>query len=245
MKIIFALLILNFNFCLGFVVFIDPGHGGDEHGAIGTIGRSKIEEKSLSLVLARKIKEELKKDYKVFLSRSFDRDVDLDRRAQLADQVKADVFISVHFNSSNSNKSTGIETYYLDNHHNRAVKKVEALENGNLGTTDNMVTSILIDLAIQKSTRESKKLANLVHREVIGEVSKSYRMRNRGVRPGLFYVLARAMRPAILIEAGFVSNSLELRKISSEAYLDRYAQAVSRGVKNFLGQKVDPSLALF
>ena len=91
-----------------FVVLIDPGHGGKELGAVSNIklrnskGKTyskKIFEKDLTLVLAKKIKERIDKKFSTYLTRSFDRTVTLEQRAALADTVKADLFISIHFNS--------------------------------------------------------------------------------------------------------------------------------------------------
>ena len=112
------------------VVLVDPGHGGEEHGAIGVLsGARKVMEKDLSLRLARKIQEKLRPHVTVFLTRSLDRTVTLQERADLADKVKADLFISVHFNSSTDQSAQGYETYYLNNSADAAVKKVEKKEN--------------------------------------------------------------------------------------------------------------------
>jgi len=218
------------------VVLIDPGHGGEEIGAVGykdSRKRVKIYEKDLSLRLAKKIKNELSKKTVTYLTRSLDRTVTLQERADLADLIKADLFLSIHFNSSTNSKSHGFELYYLDNNSNAAANKVERAENLNLSGEELIVNQILVDLVVQQTVVHSKQLASAVHKSV-SPVVKSYKISNRGIKPGLFYVLALSKRPGLLVEAGFVSNRKELNKIQKEKYLDDLAKAISEGVLNFI-----------
>lgn len=218
------------------VVLIDPGHGGEEIGAVGFLDakkRQKVFEKDLSLRLATKIKNYLGQSTTTYLTRSVDRAVTLQERADLADLVKADLFLSVHFNSSTNSSSHGFELYYLDNNSNVAANKVERAENLNLKGEELIVNQILVDLVVQQTVTHSKELASLVHRNVI-PVVKRHKITDRGVKPGLFYVLALSKRPGLLIEAGFVSNQSELSKINQEKYLDDLARAISSGVLAFI-----------
>ena len=218
------------------VVLIDPGHGGEEIGAVGSVDGSKakrIFEKDLSLRLATKIKDNLSKVTSAYLTRSLDRAVGLQERADLADMVKADLFVSVHFNSSTDKRSNGFELYYLDNNSNVAANKVERAENLNLKGEELIVNQILVDLVVQQTVTHSKKLASLVYSSV-KPVVKMHKMIDRGIKPGLFYVLALSKRPGILIEAGFISNPSELKKINQEKYLDDMAKAISDGVVAFI-----------
>ncbi len=219
------------------VVLIDPGHGGEEIGAIGLLdAKKKVFEKDLSLRLALKVKEELSKSTTTYLTRSLDRTVTLQERADLADLVKADLFLSIHFNSSTSNKSHGFELYYLDNKSNAAIKKVERAENFNLKGEEQVVNQILVDLVVQQTVSHSKKLSSSVH-EKIKPVLRKYKIDDRGIKAGLFYVLALSKRPALLIEAGFVSNRDELKKINQEKYLTELAQAIAEGVRLFIKEE--------
>lgn len=218
------------------VILIDPGHGGDEIGAVGfgdEKKKQKIFEKNLSLRLSTKIKEELSKTTTTYLTRSMDRLVGLQERADLADMVKADLFLSVHFNSAVNAKSHGFEIYYLDNNSNVANQKVERAENLNLKGEELIVNQILVDLVVQRTVTHSKQLANHVHQNVKPTL-RQYQIGDRGVKPGLFYVLALSKRPGILIEAGFVSNPTELKKINQEKYLRDLAKGISKGVEEFL-----------
>jgi len=231
------LLIFIFSFNLhAKTVLIDPGHGGDEIGAVGNLDAKKtrkIFEKDLSLRLAKKVKEILSQHTSAYLTRSMDRLVTLQERADLADLVKADLFISIHFNSSTDAKSHGFEIYYLDNNSNVAANKVERAENLNLKGEDYTVNQILIDLVVQQTVVHSRKLATFVH-EKLKPVMKSNSMSDRGIKPGLFYVLALSKRPGLLIEAGFVSNPGELKKVNEERYLDQTARGIAEGVLAFI-----------
>jgi N-acetylmuramoyl-L-alanine amidase len=219
------------------VVLIDPGHGGDEIGAVGLLdSKRKIFEKDLSLRLAKKVKEELSKSTTTYLTRSLDRTVSLQERADLADLVKADLFLSIHFNSSTSKKSHGFELYYLDNKSNAAIKKVEKAENYNLKGEEQVVNQILVDLVVQQTVSHSKKLSASVH-DKIKPVLRKYKIDDRGIKAGLFYVLALSKRPALLIEAGFISNSDELKKINQDKYLSELAQAIAEGVRLFIKEE--------
>jgi N-acetylmuramoyl-L-alanine amidase len=219
------------------VVLIDPGHGGEEIGAVGVLKKGrKIFEKDLSLRLAHKIKTHLSKSTSTYLTRSFDRLVSLQERADMADLLKADLFLSVHFNSSANIRSNGFELYYLDNNSNVAAEKVERAENLNLKGEELIVNQILVDLVVQQTVTHSKQLAASVHSSV-RPVVKNHRLVDRGVKPGLFYVLALSKRPGLLIEAGFISNQNELSKINQEKYMEDLALAISDGVIGFIKNK--------
>lgn len=234
MRILVFVLFIIFSFpALSKVVLIDPGHGGEEIGAVGRLRKKKIYEKDLSLRLAKKIKDELSKHTVAYLTRSLDRTVTLQERADLADLIKADLFLSIHFNSSTNAKSHGFELYYLDNNSNAAAQKVERAENLNLKGEELIVNQILVDLVVQQTVKHSRALADAVHQSV-SPVVKRYKITNRGIKPGLFYVLALSKRPGLLVEAGFVSNPNELSVIQQEKYLNEMAKGISAGVLKFI-----------
>ena len=233
----FIFLFLLFSFSIhAKVVLIDPGHGGEEAGAVGYLDknkRRKVFEKDLALRLAKKIKTELGKSTSAYLTRSVDRTVTLQERADLADMVKADLFLSIHFNSSTNSKSHGFELYYLDNNSNVANSKVEKAENLNLKGEELIVNQILVDLVVQQTVTHSKKLAGAVH-EYVKPIIKRNKIEDRGVKPGLFYVLALSKRPGLLVEVGFMSNKQELNKVQQEKFLDEMAKGISSGVLAFI-----------
>ncbi|MDA9189666.1 N-acetylmuramoyl-L-alanine amidase [bacterium] len=233
-KCLWMILLLFCTQSFSFTVLIDPGHGGEDHGAVGKLHGKKILEKDIALSISKKVMEYLKKDHHVFLTRSFDRTVSLGERSDLAEKIKADIFVSIHVNSSRNKRGQGFETFYLDNHHDKAVKKVESTENKNLRGDALVINQILTDLIIQNTVVNSKKLASYVHHSVKGNIQKRYKIRDRGVKPGLFYVLALSKRPSILLEVGFMSNTRELKKIKSHKFQYLYAKAVAKGINNYL-----------
>ncbi len=216
------------------VVLLDPGHGGEETGAVGeTAPKRRVMEKDLALRLAHKIRDRLRQGATVFLTRSLDRHVSLQDRAAMADKVKADLFISVHFNSSPDHAARGFETYYLDNNQDAAVKKVERQENITASGEDMVINQILVDLVIQQTVTTSRSLAREVHAAVKTQLRPTG-MSDRGIKAGLFHVLALSKRPGLLLEAGFVSNPRELGTIKEDEFLERYATGVARGVLAYL-----------
>lgn len=236
MKLFLLLLLVVPCVCFSKVVLIDPGHGGEESGAVGYLDVRKsrrVFEKDLSLRLARKVKEELSKSTTAYLTRSLDRAVSLQERADLADLVKADLFLSIHFNSSTNSKSHGFELYYLDNNSNVAAQKVERAENLNLKGEELIVNQILVDLVVQQTVTYSKELARSVH-EKVKPVIRDFKIDDRGIKPGLFYVLALSKRPGLLVEVGFVSNQDELKKVNEEKFLNQMAKAISSGVVAYI-----------
>jgi N-acetylmuramoyl-L-alanine amidase len=214
------------------VVLIDPGHGGEEVGAVGFLDPKKsrrLHEKDLALRLSKKIKDHLSKDVSSYLTRSLDRTVSLQERADLADLVKADLFLSIHFNSSTNRKSNGFELYYLDNNSNVGSHKIEKAENLNLKGEELIINQIIVDLVVQQTVAHSRELAKVVH-EHVKPILKEHRIQDRGVKRGLFYVLALSKRPGLLVEVGFVSNENELKKMNQDKFLSDMARAISAGV---------------
>ena len=220
-------------------ILIDPGHGGQDHGAKTKLKVNKkvieIKEKDLALTVSKKIHRILKKKgVNVYLTRSIDRTVSLEERAELADKIKADLFISVHINASSSKKAGGFETYYLDNHKDDVVKKIESIENKNLKGEELVINSILTDLVIERTAPSSKKLAGRIHKKIVKNIGGKYKMKNRGIRPGLFYVLALTKRPGVLLEVGFLSNQKELSKIMNNRFQERFASSVAQGILEYI-----------
>ena len=231
--------LVAFEASYGATIIIDPGHGGKDLGAkVSYWTKKKIQsklkvvlEKDITLSVAKIIYKKLKaKGHRVYLSRTHDRTVSLQSRSEMADKVSADLFISIHANSSLHPSSRGVETFYLDNHKDKTIKHVEQLENSSFTTKDPIVQQILRDLVISKTAPLSKILATKIHHELSKGVMKKYRLKNRGIRPGLFYVLALSQRPAVLLEVGFLSNPQERKMILGSKFQEDYASAVVKGI---------------
>ncbi len=243
MKLFLLTFLFSLN-CLSQTILIDPGHGGIEEGALSEISVGKnikkiIYEKDITLDIAKLLYQKLKKHYRTYLTRSIDRTVTLEERAEMATKVKADFLISIHVNSTNESQSHGFETYYLDNHDNAAVSKVEKLENvvHTHNGKDLEINKILIDLVISKTAKSSKHLAETIHSQLQSKIKKSFKMRDRSLKPGLFYVLALSKIPGVLLEAGFMSNQKELTKLISKDFQEQYAESIYKGILKATGYK--------
>lgn len=240
---------------MAMTVLIDPGHGGDDHGAKGVYWqwrnkkkeKVQILEKDLALAIAKRVRDLLAPHCHAYLTRSLDNAVSLEKRAEVAESLKADLFVSIHVNSSTSSGAHGFETYYLDNHDDAAVRKVEAVENKTEGGggEEMIIRQILTDLVVSRTVTSSRALAGAIHGELSKILPKNHKLTDRGIRPGLFYVLALSKRPAVLLEAGFMSNDRELSKISSKKFQEDYAQAVAKGIRAYITAKNKPAVNLF
>jgi N-acetylmuramoyl-L-alanine amidase len=219
------------------VIVIDPGHGGVESGAIGPAG---LEEKNLTLDLARRLKGLLERQgVTVVLTRDDDRVLPLDDRTAIANHNRAILFISIHLNASKRKTAVGAETYFLavaatdDEARTLAGlenKAYEPREAAVPATPENPpgrdLELILWDLAQNSFLAESSRLAE----EVQNELNAATGVRDRGVRQAPFRVLMGATMPAILVEAGFISNPEEEARFKDDAYKDKVAEAIARAV---------------
>jgi N-acetylmuramoyl-L-alanine amidase len=223
---------------------IDPGHGGDDVGAIGPRG---TREKDVALAIAGRLSNQLSQRFaaKVYLTRSRDKYISLDDRDKLAVSKGADVFVSIHANAAMSRKMNGIETYYLNNATDKAAERLAMRENKAEGKKLSDVEHILSTMLQNYDTVESKKLAIAVQNSLMKKMSKKYKgVKNRNVRSALFYVLVGAKCPAILVETSFISNPIEEKRLTSAAYQDDLATAIADGVSRYLinSEKADSPL---
>jgi N-acetylmuramoyl-L-alanine amidase len=221
-------------------IVVDPGHGGSETGAIGPSG---VAEKDLTLLLARDLEAHLARlGVRVVLTRTEDATLPLDTRPAIANQNKADLFISIHLNSSLGSGARGAETYFLSTEASDArAAKAAATENapgaavppgGAAGDTTEEVKDlelILWDLAQTRHLSESQRFANLIQ----GELNEALQLRDRGVKQAPFRVLNGAEMPAVLVELGFLSNPDEEKKLQDVAYRGELAEALTRAVSRY------------
>lgn len=230
-------------------VLIDPGHGGDDCGAkaqIWTKQKLKIHcEKDVALEISKQIKNIINKSNKhtAYLTRTIDKELSLDKRSKMADIIKADIFVSIHLNGSTQKTSNGFETYYLDNHKDDVVRKVERAENIDRNSGEELIINkILIDLIVDRMAPKSKELGIQIHSELSKNIPKKYKLSDRGVKPGMFYVLALSKRPSVLIEVGFLTNEKEAKLITDQSFQQNFAEYVASGVISFLDKNSDPNL---
>ena len=219
-------------------IVLDPGHGGEETGAIGKNGTVESE---LTLRVARLLKNRLEQRVlgrgNVILTRDSDVDVPHETRVAIANQRKADLFISLHFNSYHGSQARGAETYFLSREASDQVAE-EALAAEHASLTDDErqeladLQLILWDLAQSFHLAESQRFASLVQEEL----NETLGIRNRGVRQAPFRVLMGATMPAVLVELGFLSNTAEEEKLQSSAYLGELVDALVRAITRFKTQ---------
>ncbi|MCX8160972.1 MAG: N-acetylmuramoyl-L-alanine amidase [Candidatus Saccharicenans sp.] len=218
-------------------IVIDPGHGGNEVGAKGTYGTL---EKDVTLTVARKLKEAIERglNYRVVMTRETDLSVPLERRAAIANNNKADLFISIHVNGSRRVKATGSETFFLSlNASDEESRRLAYFEN-NSEELENRVPEkdfddlklILWDMAQSAYLKQSSQLAEFVQQEL----NELLNTRNRGVKQAPFKVLTGAACPAILVEVAFITNPEEEKLLQSEDFQARVAEAIYRGLNRFL-----------
>ncbi|MEO0097995.1 MAG: N-acetylmuramoyl-L-alanine amidase [candidate division WOR-3 bacterium] len=218
------------------LIVLDPGHGGKDPGAIGKLG---TKEKDLNLDIAKRLAKKLRQlGYRVLLTRETDEFVSLGERVNFANKNKADLFISIHNNASRDNpRAIGFETYFLaegrtDLERAQALKENEALKIEGVDNSflNDDLTLILSDLAQTEFLKESEELACAIQ-----DAADAYLgLANRGVKQAGFYVLRGALMPAVLVECGFLSNRREEKLLRQEKMRERIAEAIFRGVKNFL-----------
>lgn len=219
-------------------VILDPGHGGEDAGATRKIhGRKVVAEKNITLAIARQAWRLLRaRGISVVLTRTKDTTVSLDHRVEIANlagtQASSAVFISIHANSSDEEKSSGIETYVFNAATNEASKRLADLENGKHRTASHpTLTLILNDLATTANFGESATLACIIQKSAAaGMVRYKKNLRDRGVRQALFYVLMQTRMPGVLFEPGFVSNPEELARLATPSYQRALAQNLVAGI---------------
>jgi N-acetylmuramoyl-L-alanine amidase len=215
-------------------IVIDPGHGGKEVGAIGPNG---LMEKEATLRLCVKLAAALESKLKtrVVLTRSDDSVVPLDQRTSIANQYKADLFLSVHMNAAIVKGAHGAETYFLSlEASDELARKAAETENAvaHPATPANPAADlklILWDLAQQEYLNESSKLAT----DIQEEMNRITGVSNRGVKQAPFRVLVGATMPAALVEVAFITNAEEEKRINSEAFQKTVVDALTTAVERY------------
>lgn len=218
-------------------IVIDPGHGGEDSGAIG---KKKTKEKDVALAIAKRLAAKLRDRLKieVVMTRTDDRTVPLSERAALARAVKADLFISIHANANPNRKFRGIETYYLNNTDDRAAQKVAAMENSVSEKALSDLKMTLLDLALSANVEDSIRLANLIQKNTVDAVAAKFDdVRDHGVKYALFYVLFGTEVPSVLVETSFISNPIEEQRLRSAKYQEQLAEGICRGIEKYVGDR--------
>lgn len=222
------------------IVVLDPGHGGRDPGSVGPTG---VREKDVALALARAIRTELERypDLEVHLTRDGDELVPLWERGVVATRLKGDrpgIFVSIHTNAVGNRGVRGVETYFLAEARTEHERRVAALENeaasfdrigaDTPGAGDDL-GFILSELSNLDHIHWSSDLAAAVQ----GELARVHPGPDRGVKQGPLAVITNALMPAVLVEAGFISNPGEESALADPAFQRETAQAIARAIAEF------------
>jgi N-acetylmuramoyl-L-alanine amidase len=187
----------------------------------------------MGLRLAKKIREELGID--VVMTRSSDIFIPLEERTAIANKVNADLFISIHANSSLSKSAAGIETYYLNLAKTEKAARVAARENNTSLDKVNLLQAILFDLMANYKLNDSARLADDVQKNLYRKIDKQFGgTRNLGVKQGPFYVLVGATMPSILVETAFISNGTEVERLKNSKYQDTTVSGIVEGIREYI-----------
>ena len=216
-------------------IVIDPGHGGHD---TGTIAPNGLEEKNLVLDVAKRLGKllETRLGADVIYTRQDDTFIPLETRTAIANQEQADLFISIHANSSDDPAARGVETYYLNFTSSAEALEVAARENAVSEKSIHELQDLVKKIALKEKIGESREFAGDVQQSLhSGLALKSPGIRDRGVKKAPFIVLIGANMPSILAEISFISNPGDARRLETPEYRQRIAESLSRGVTKYIG----------
>ncbi len=214
-------------------VVIDAGHGGHDSGTIGPNG---LMEKDLVLDVALRLGALITKHLgaDVVYTRSTDVFIPLEQRTKIANDQKADLFISVHANSASEPAATGVETYYFNLTSDKTGLDLATRENASAGSSISDLNDLLHRAVLQTKKEESREFAQKVQASLTSIAAKgNNHSADRGVKQAPFVVLIGATMPSILAEIGFVSNPHEERQLRRSEERQRIAEALYKGVAEY------------
>ena len=215
-------------------IVIDAGHGGHD---TGTIGPNGLLEKDLVLEVAHRLGRLLEQRLgaEVVYTRQDDTFIPLETRTAIANRERADLFISIHANSSHDPAARGVETYYLNFSSSPEALEVAARENAVSEKSIYELQDLVKKIAMKEKIEESREFASNVQQALHNGLStRSSGMRDRGVKKAPFIVLIGANMPSILAEVSFVSNPSDERKLVTGEYRQRIADSLYRGISKYV-----------
>jgi N-acetylmuramoyl-L-alanine amidase len=217
-------------------IVVDAGHGGHD---TGTIGPNGLREKDLVLDVALRLGKLLdsRMGAEVVYTRDDDTFVPLETRTAIANQQQADLFISIHANSSPDPSARGVETYYLNFTSSRDALDVAARENAVSEKSIHELQDLVKKIALKEKIEESREFAADVQRSLYAGLAptRSSSLRDRGVKKAPFIVLIGANMPSILAEISFISNPGDEHKLETPEYRQKIAESLYRGVAKYVG----------
>jgi len=219
-------------------IIIDPGHGGRDRG---TTGVKNLMEKDITLCIAQKTSDLLKKKgYTALLTRSCDKYVSIVNRCELADKLNADLYVSIHANAWPyiSTKVSGVETFYLRNKGILPPNRRAGFFFINAKPNKNLIT--LTDSYLRHNIASSKKLAHCVQNTLVKELQNyKYVVKNRGAKPSLLKTFTHTTIPTALVEVGFLTHPQEAKRLASAHYQNILAQGICKGITQFANKHLN------
>jgi N-acetylmuramoyl-L-alanine amidase len=223
-----------------FIIMIDPGHGGTDSGTVGS--NPNILEKNIALEFAQELKAELSKypSYEVIMTRDADKSISLNDRKKKSNQVKADIFISLHADSNPDSKMQGASVYTLSQESldeeakalSERENKSAILKNDQLLQQNQEIANVLIDMVYHDTKNSSVMLAQVVAKNLSGDIKMMHKLH----RCAGFKVLKGVDIPAILVEIGYLSNKDEEKLLTSYMYKKIFARSMAQGVNEYVNQ---------
>ncbi|HYL36440.1 MAG TPA: N-acetylmuramoyl-L-alanine amidase [Bryobacteraceae bacterium] len=216
-------------------IVIDAGHGGHDTGTIGPEG---LREKDLVLDVSRRLGAliEERMGSEVIYTRTDDTFIPLERRTEIANEAKADLFLSIHANSSPMRSAAGVETYYLNFTTSKSALEVAARENSGSQETIYELQDLLQKIALKDKVEESREFASRVQTAMFALSAKTNaHSKDRGVKKAPFVVLIGATMPSVLAEIGFISNAQDERAMRRPDHRQRIAEALYKGLSSYAG----------
>jgi len=216
-------------------IILDPGHGGKDPGAIG---KSGLKEKTIVLDIAKRLQEKLEeKGLHAVMTRDSDEFISLEGRANLANKAKADLFVSIHANSSRARSSRGFEIFYLKNLNDKLRREMlegtnykEMFQGLSMKQGDPALEKTLLDMMFVNKQYESKRLAQHLSQDVSDNIDTV----DRGSKSAGFFVLKNTLIPAVLVEVGFLSNKNEERLLGTPAYREEVAESLTKSILQYV-----------
>ena len=220
-------------------IVIDAGHGGRDPGAHS----NGLREADVVLDLARRVAARLESQpgVEVVMTRNDDTFVPLRARTALANEVGADLFLSIHANASRNSDAHGVETYFLDFALDPEAERIAARENLAAGGKMKDLQNLLEAIAANSKLQESRDFAGTIQRAMVNELREANgELRDLGVKQAPFFVLIGAHMPSVLAEVSFLTNRREAGLLATDAYRDRIADALAEGILHYR-ERLDPS----
>lgn len=215
-------------------VVIDPGHGGPRPG---TISKSGVQEKDINLAVALALQKLLreKAGLEAVLTRESDVDVGLEDRTVIANQKRADLFVSIHTNAHRDRKRGGVETFFLNVSVDPSVVALAAEENATSTKNIGEMKTILDKIVQNSKVQESMNLAQVIQKNLVKSLAKDLPgVKDLGVKGGPFWVLIGGEMPSVLVEISHLSNAKEEAKLKTAKYRELAAQGIFDGIMEYI-----------